>query len=134
MRDILRTLYRGVLRLYPASFRGEFEEEMLWIFEEEARHGRVGALFLDAARSIVLQHVRPQAKATASNPYYVEIDSALPAQRLAQATLVIFYLACCLSILLAPWVSQVSRSAGNGWLLTHVRLVAFAPDQGPGKM
>ncbi|HMG01997.1 MAG TPA: hypothetical protein VK596_02635 [Edaphobacter sp.] len=134
MRVLLRNLYYAMIRLYPASFRSEFREEMLWIFDEEANRGRAVPLLLDAACSVVWQRLRPQAEVTVPNPYYVEIDSAVPAQRLAQATLVVFYLAFCLSILIAPWFTPVKRSVRNGWLLTHIRVVASVPNEGPGKM
>jgi|GEM_PF-3524945 len=135
MRSFLRIVYRGMIRLYPASFRSEFGEEILWIFDEEARRGRVAPLLLDAARSIVGQRVRPRTKVTAAAvPYYVEIDSALPVQRFAQATLVFVYLAFCMAILIAPWVPKLSRATQNSWLLTHVRIVASVPYAGAGKM
>ncbi len=81
MRSLLRSLYRGLIHLHPTSFRSEFGEEMLWIFDEETGGGRVFSLFLDAAHSVLLQRVRLHTKKTAPVAYYVEIDSALPAQQ-----------------------------------------------------
>lgn len=96
--------YRGMIRLYPPSFRGEFEDEMLWIYDEEMREGRGASLFLDAACAIVRQQVSSKIRRPVPVAYYVEVDSALPAQRIAQAMLVMVYVGFCLCILLAPWV------------------------------
>lgn len=117
MRSLLRSLYRGMIHLHPAAFRSEFGEEMLWIFDEESSSGRAFSLFLDAARSILLQRVRLHTKKTAPVAYYVEIDSALPAQRIAQATLAAIYFGTSLVLALAPlllWlVAAVNRSYGT---------------------
>ncbi|HEY2039076.1 MAG TPA: hypothetical protein VGG95_05390 [Edaphobacter sp.] len=117
MRSLLRSLYRGMIHLHPASFRGEFGEEMLWIFDEETSNGRILSLFLDASRSVVLQRVRLHTKKTAPVAYYVEIDSALPAQRIAQATLAAIYFGTSLLLALAPlifWlVTAVNHSYGT---------------------
>ena len=43
-RIIARFAYRFLLRLHPASFRYDFGDEMLWIFDEEPRRGRLPAL------------------------------------------------------------------------------------------
>jgi hypothetical protein len=106
-----------MIHLHPASFRGEFGEEMLWIFDEETSNGRILSLFLDASRSVVLQRVRLHTKKTAPVAYYVEIDSALPAQRIAQATLAAIYFGTSLLLALAPlifWlVTAVNHSYGT---------------------
>jgi hypothetical protein len=116
MRSLLRSLYRGLIHLHPASFRSEFGEEMLWIFDEETSSGRVFSLFLDAAHSVLLQRVRLHTKKTAPVAYYVEIDSALPAQRIAQATLAAIYFGTSLLIPLTPFIlwlmSAVNHSHG----------------------
>ena len=104
MRALLRNLYRGMIHLHPASFRGEFGDEMLWIFDEETSSGRIFSLFLDAAYSILLQRVRLRTKRTAPVAYYVEIDSALPAQRIAQATLAAIYFGTSLALALGPLI------------------------------
>jgi hypothetical protein len=94
MKTLLRTAYRGMMRMYPASFRSEFGEEMLWIFEEELARGRVrvAPLFTDAARSIVARRLHPPSERFAPRGYYVEIESALPAQRVAQVVMFTLYM------------------------------------------
>lgn len=121
MKDLLRIAYRGMVRLYPASFRSEFGEEMLWIYDEEASKGRSASLFLDAACAIVRQRVRPRTKVTVPVAYYVEVESALPAQRIAQGMMVAIYLGFCFFILLAPWVSLMKPSSHGVWFLTHIQ-------------
>lgn len=131
MRSLLRLLYRGLIRMYPASFRSEFGEEMLWIFDEEYRAGRSSPLFLDAVRSIVVRHARPSSEKTATAGYYVEIDSSLPAQRLAQATLVLLYVALGVGIVVGPWIPKlktITHTVQHGWLFTHIRIIASLPD------
>jgi hypothetical protein len=109
MRPLLRIAYRAVIRMYPASFRSEFGEEMLWIFDEECRSGRAVALFVDAARTLVLRHVRPPSERFAASGYYVEIESSLPAQRVAQSLLAILYFAVGLGVMIAPLVICILR-------------------------
>lgn len=134
MKQLLRIAYRGLIHLYPASFRSEFGEEMLWIYDEEVRNGRCVSLFFDAACAIVRQRVRPRTKVAVPGSYYVEIDSALPAQRIAQALLVAIYLAFCFFILLAPWVSLIRPGTHAVWFLTHTRADASYYPGAPGKM
>lgn len=104
MRALLRTLYRGMIRLYPASFRSEFGDEMLWIFDEELRRGNVTTLFVDAARAIVVRRLRAPSERFAPSGYYVEIESALPAQRAAQMLFAIFYFVAGLALMTVPLI------------------------------
>ena len=139
MKDLRRIAYRGMIRLYPASFRGEFEDEMLWIYDEEMRdekmrNGRCVALFFDAACAIVRQQVSTRIRRPVPVAYYVEVDCALPAQRIAQAMLVMVYVGFCLCILLAPWVSMVKPSGHGVWFVSHIQAVVSIPDGSPGKM
>lgn len=130
MSPLLRTLYRGMIRMYPASFRSEFGEEMLWIFDEESRASRTLPLFLDAARSIALRRVRPASEKTATAGYYVEIHSAVPAQRVAQAILVFLYFALGVAIVISPWVPKLrtmSHIARERYHLTTLKIIASLP-------
>lgn len=126
MKHLLRIAYRGMIHLYPASFRSEFEDEMLWIFDEEARRGNVAALFADAARCIVVRRLRTPSERFAASGYYVEIESALPAQRIAQTMLAIFYLGAGVAIIVIPELDMILKlGAGghgieHGWLLSHL--------------
>lgn len=130
MKSLLRIAYRGMIRLYPASFRSEFGDEMLWIFDEEVRTGNVTPLFVDAARCIVVRHLRPPGERFAASGYYVEIESALPAQRVAQMVLALFYFGAGLAIIVLPevlWLLQASggaHAAEHGWLLSHIGKLA----------
>jgi hypothetical protein len=109
MRALLRILYRGMIRLYPASFRSEFGEEMLWIFDEESRADRTLPLFLDASRAIVVRRIRPRSEKFAASGYYVEIDSALPAQKVAQTLLAILYFGAGLAMMTAPAILWILK-------------------------
>ena len=98
MSQLLRTVYQGMLRLHPADFRAEFGDEMLWIFDEECKCGRALAVMLDGIRSLTVQVVRKSAPVQyeAVGGIYVEIDSTIPAERIAQKWLVT--LSCTLSL------------------------------------
>lgn len=52
-----RWLYLCLLRLHPASFREQYAGEMLWIFDETAVYGGVGAFFADGLASLARQWV-----------------------------------------------------------------------------
>jgi hypothetical protein len=56
-RILSRWAYRFLLQLHPASFRYDFKDEMLWIFDEEA--GAAAYLLFDGARSLLRQRCRP---------------------------------------------------------------------------
>jgi hypothetical protein len=108
-----------MIYLHPASFRGEFGDDMLWIFDEETGSGRVLPLFLDAARTILLQRVRLRTKQTAPIAYYVEIDSALPAQRIAQATLAAIYFGASLLIPFIPFIMWLMAAVNHSHVAHH---------------
>jgi hypothetical protein len=60
---MLRSVYRSLVRLHPVEFRRQFGEEMLSIFDEEARTRATAALGLvvDAVRSLLRQWIlRPE--------------------------------------------------------------------------
>jgi hypothetical protein len=52
---MIRQVYRGLLWLHPAPFRLQFEEEMLWIFDEGAHALGTASLCLDASLSLARQ-------------------------------------------------------------------------------
>jgi hypothetical protein len=52
---MIRRVYRCLLWLHPAGFRRQFEEEMLWIFDESADACGAASLFTDASVSLVRQ-------------------------------------------------------------------------------
>jgi hypothetical protein len=55
-----RALYAGLVWLHPRSFRAEFGDEMLWIFDESASQRpwrTVPGLFADAVVSVLRQWV-----------------------------------------------------------------------------
>ena len=55
--ELSKLLYRFLVRIHPVSFRTRFEDEMLWVFEEQSRHENVSSLLLDGLRSVLVQHV-----------------------------------------------------------------------------
>jgi hypothetical protein len=50
-----RKLYRCLVWLHPAAFRLQFEEEMLWIFDEAADAWGEASLIRDASLSLLRQ-------------------------------------------------------------------------------
>ena len=131
MRPLLQTAYRIILRLHPESFRVEFGDEMLWIFEEESHHGAAPRLLLDGLRSIFIQNVRPRIRQVeTAGPIYREIDSSLPAERFAQATLVALCCSLSLSLFLSMVVPKVSVPI-NGLLYTRVKFFSSIPSGRP---
>jgi hypothetical protein len=131
MTSILRVIYRAILRLHPHAFRVEFGDEMLWIFDEESHRGAAAALLFDGVRSIVVQNVRPRIQqAEAAGPYYREVDSSLPAERFAQATLVALCCSLSLSLFLSMVVPKVSVPI-NGLLYTRIKMLSSIPSSRP---
>ncbi len=54
---MMRRVYRCLLWLHPAAFRQQFEEEMLWIFDEAVGAWGAASLFSDACVSLVRRWV-----------------------------------------------------------------------------
>ena len=52
---MMRRVYRCLLWLHPAAFRRQFEEEMLWIFDDAVDASGAASLFSDASVSLVRQ-------------------------------------------------------------------------------
>lgn len=52
-----RSFYRLLLRMHPAVFRKQYEDQMLWIFDESVESRGVAPLLVDAAVSLVRQWV-----------------------------------------------------------------------------
>jgi hypothetical protein len=137
MRHLLRFVYRGILQLHPQDFRVQFGNEMLWIFDqemhdEESRSGTAALrLVLDGMLSILIQNVRPriQPQIEAAGPIYREVDSAIPAERYAQATLVILCCTLSLTLFLSMVVPRVSVSV-KGLLYTPIHLLSSIQSDG----
>jgi hypothetical protein len=131
MRPFFRAAYLVILQLHPHAFRAEFGDEMLWIFDEESRRGASARLMVDGIRSIVTQNVRPRIRQVeTAGPIYREIDSSLPAERFAQATLVTLCCSLSLSLFLSMVVPKVSVSV-NGLLYTRVKILSSIPSARP---
>ncbi|MDE1175878.1 MAG: hypothetical protein PW789_04660 [Edaphobacter sp.] len=108
MSQSLRLAYRAILRLHPIDFRAEFGNEMLWIFDEEARSGHALPLFFDGLRSILVQNIRPYfQQPEPAGPIYIEIDSSLPSERIAQTWLVIICGILCIGLFLSMVAPRV---------------------------
>ena len=102
-RISLRSAYRLLLRVHPPHFRGEFGEEMLWIFDEECRRGRAGRMILDGMLSLIRQRCafqRAPERVTAGVGLILS-DDGISAARLMQAGLL-------LSVLIATFLLVVS--------------------------
>jgi hypothetical protein len=132
MRELCRLAYRAVIHLHPRNFREEFGAEMLWIFDEESRNGAaLPRLVLDGLCSIVIQNIKPRIQQVeAAGPIYREVDSAIPAERYAQATLVILCCTLSLTLFMSMVVPKVSVSI-NGLLYTPVKLLSSIPSGTP---
>jgi hypothetical protein len=52
---MVRSLYRGLVRLHPAAFRLQFAEEMLWIFNQAVGTWGAASLVADASISLSRQ-------------------------------------------------------------------------------
>src|SRR5438270_4334766 len=53
-------LYRALLRLYPAEFRGEYGREMTQIFRDRATREPAARVWLDIARDLLVTVPREQ--------------------------------------------------------------------------
>lgn len=133
MRAIARLAYRAILQLHPETFREEFGDEMLWVFDEEtsmsqdaadsSSHIRVSLRLLwDGLRSAVIQSIRPtreqQPEGVAT--YFGLVDSNIPAIRFAQAGVLascFFYLFILygLAAAVVPWPPRVRVIAPYPW-------------------
>ena len=84
-----KLLFRMLLRLHPVSFRTRFQDEMLWVFEEQSRHEHLSALLLDGLRSVLVQHMSSSHDAEpVQTPFMLEIaTSSLSFKRMLEATL-----------------------------------------------
>jgi hypothetical protein len=56
--QVVRSTYRLILRMHPASFRGRFGDEMQWIFDEEQRRGGAARLVFDGVLSLIRQRAK----------------------------------------------------------------------------
>jgi hypothetical protein len=50
--NLCRSLYRTLVRMHPAPFRQQFEEEMFWIFEQGESIYGAASLVADAGVSL----------------------------------------------------------------------------------
>jgi hypothetical protein len=82
-------LYRILIRLHPFSFRIRFQDEMIWVFEEQARHEKLSTLLLDGLRSLLVQHVNASHDVEpVQTGFTLEVvTSSLSSKRLVQAAL-----------------------------------------------
>jgi hypothetical protein len=82
-------LYRILLALHPVSFRIRFQDEMLWVFEEQSRHESSSALLLDGLRSLLIQHMSSSHDVEpVRTGFMVEIaTSSLSSKRMLEAAL-----------------------------------------------
>jgi hypothetical protein len=55
---MIRNLYRCLVWLHPPSFRMQFEDEMLWIFDQAAGSWSATALLADAGLSLARQWLK----------------------------------------------------------------------------
>jgi hypothetical protein len=84
-----KLLYRFLVRIHPVSFRTRFEDEMLWVFEEQSRHEKASTLLLDGLRSVLVQHVSSSHEVEPVQAgFMVEIaTSSLSSKRMLEAAL-----------------------------------------------
>jgi EF hand domain-containing protein len=71
---MVRWFYNGLLRLHPPGFRRRFGQEMLWIFDQAAAHGRSAPLIADAVLPLWRQW-------TLRSEFWHRADSATQAAR-----------------------------------------------------
>lgn len=131
MKLLLRIAYRTMIRIHPASFRTEFGDEMLWIFDETSRNGSVVYLFFDGLRSIIVQRIKPRPQFIVEGNYYCDVSSSVPPVHLAQAGFILISGVVFLSILGS---SLVPRAVKRHWSLTHIKITASPPEIKPAKI
>lgn len=110
-RSPLRSIYRLLLHLHPAPFQYRFGGEMLWIFDEESKHGHITRLFLDGVMSLIrqrctLRHETAQAS-TGFGSLIVESGPG-PGRILQAAFLAAMF--CASFILFAGLISRLSST------------------------
>jgi len=101
-------LYRVLLRLYPAEFRGEYGREMTQLFRDRARREPLLRVWLDVARDLVVTVPREQASVLMNDVRY-----ALRTIRRAPA----FSAAVMLTVALAIAANTAMFTVVNGVLL-----------------
>jgi hypothetical protein len=136
MRAILRTTYRGLLWMHPVEFREEFGAEMLWIFDEECSRGAALPLLFDGLRSFVVQNARPrlqqQQAVAAAGPFYIEIDSTIPAERIANLWLISISCTLSLCLFMSMIVPNIAMPLGR-MLYAHMQIFSSTPEQAQTK-
>ncbi|WP_035347291.1 hypothetical protein [Edaphobacter aggregans] len=126
MTSILRLAYRVILRLHPHSFRSEFGDEMLWIFDEQLHSGTAAELLFDGVRSLVTQHAARERSPQVVEGCYHEINSAPPLFRFTQAGSIILTIAFVFSLLfthLVPKVTRTDYAAQKSWLFARIQVL-----------
>ena len=115
MRYLLRLVYRAILQLHPQDFRADFGDEMLWIFDEESQNGHALTLLWDGFRSIVVQNALRQepVQAETVGGIYIEMDSTIPAERIAQQWLVALCCTLSLTMFMSMMVPGVAMPLGR---------------------
>ena len=73
-----------------------------------ARAARCPCFLMPPAQS-PLRHLRPGSEKFAASGYYVEIDSTLPAQKVAQALLAILYFGAGVAMMTAPAILWILK-------------------------
>jgi len=120
---MLRTCYLWLVRLHPAPFRQQFEEEMLAIFDDVAACKSVRGLFVDAAASLFRQWVlrpefrrAPPDKAVPVASGQVPVFASLDSYRIRPGPLVS---GCLLSVAVLWAVATASVRPGKlpSWLI-----------------
>ena len=127
MTSALHLTYRAILRLHPHDFRAEFGDEMLWIFDEQSGQGHTLSLLWDGLRSTAIQHIRkpPSPQYQTAGPIYIEIDSTIPAERIAQKWLVTLSCTLSLSLFLSMIVPGVATPLGR-LLYNRIQILSSA--------
>jgi hypothetical protein len=114
--SISRKLYRHCLLLYPKSFRHEFEDEMLDMFEDcRAAQGScrlLGDVVFSAAKQQIIERSTPLQK---SAPLYAEIAWS---RKLAR---VFALVALGAGLITAAVVDRETPEAPESWTLLHTQ-------------